>query len=75
MSAKVLTKAAAKDAKIELIEGGRGTQALHDVIVAMRAAAIDAARARIEKQVHLVIAKNIRAGIWKRLRSRFAIWR
>jgi large subunit ribosomal protein L4 len=38
MSAKVLTKAAAKEAKIDLIENGRGTQAVHDVVVAMRAA-------------------------------------
>ena len=38
MSAKVLTKAAAKEAKIDLIEDGRGTQAVHDSIVAMRAA-------------------------------------
>jgi len=38
MSAKVLTKAAAKEAKITLIENGRGTQAVHDVVVAMRAA-------------------------------------
>jgi len=38
VSAKVLTKAAAKEAKIALIEGGRGTQAVHDVVVAMRAA-------------------------------------
>jgi large subunit ribosomal protein L4 len=38
MSAKVLTADAAKDAKFTLIEGGRGTQALHDVVVAMRAA-------------------------------------
>ena len=38
MSAKVLTKAAAKEAKIEIIEGGRGTQAVHDAVVAMRAA-------------------------------------
>ncbi len=38
MSAKVLTPAAAKEAKLELIEGGRGSQALHDVVVAMRAA-------------------------------------
>ena len=38
MSAKVLTKAAAKEAKIALIENGRGTQAMHDVVVAMRAA-------------------------------------
>ena len=38
MSAKVLTKAAAKEAKIELIDDGRGSQAVHDVVVAMRAA-------------------------------------
>jgi large subunit ribosomal protein L4 len=38
MSAKVLTKTAAKEAKIEMIEGGRGTQAVHDAVVAMRAA-------------------------------------
>jgi large subunit ribosomal protein L4 len=38
MSAKVLTKAAAKEARIHLIENGRGSQALHEVIVAMRAA-------------------------------------
>src|SRR5439155_1322277 len=38
MSAKVLTKTAAKEAGIELIEDGRGTQAVHDTIVAMRAA-------------------------------------
>jgi large subunit ribosomal protein L4 len=38
MSAKVLTKAAAKEAKIDLIDDGRGTQAVHDVVVAMRAA-------------------------------------
>src|SRR6516162_11466853 len=38
MSARVLSKAAAKEAKIEIIENGRGSQALHEVIVAMRAA-------------------------------------
>ena len=38
MSAKALTKAAAKEAKINLIEGGKGTQALHETVVAMRAA-------------------------------------
>src|SRR6476620_10187702 len=38
MSAKVLTKAAAKEANIELVDGGRGSQAVHDVVVAMRAA-------------------------------------
>src|SRR4029078_9913771 len=38
MSAKVLSKAAAKEAKLDLIEDGRGTQAVHDAVVAMRAA-------------------------------------
>lgn len=38
MSAKVLTKAAAKEAKVALLEGHRGTQAVHESIVAMRAA-------------------------------------
>src|SRR5437016_203565 len=38
MSAKVLTKAAAKEAKLDIIEDGRGTQAVHDVVVAIRAA-------------------------------------
>src|SRR3982750_1389378 len=38
MAAKVLTADAAKDAKIALIEVCRGTQAVHDVVVAMRAA-------------------------------------
>src|ERR1700682_1783812 len=37
MSATVLTIAAAKEAKIEVIENGRGTQALHDTVVALRA--------------------------------------
>jgi large subunit ribosomal protein L4 len=37
MSARVLTIAAAKEAKINVIENGRGTQALHDVVVALRA--------------------------------------
>jgi large subunit ribosomal protein L4 len=38
MSAKVLTAAAAKEAKIEMVDGGRGTQALHEAVVSMRAA-------------------------------------
>src|ERR1700682_4460903 len=38
MSAKGLTKAAAKKAKIDIIEDGRGAQAVHDTVVAMRAA-------------------------------------
>src|SRR3984893_5473403 len=38
MSAKVLNKAAAKEAKIELIEDGRGSKGFPEVVVAMRAA-------------------------------------
>jgi large subunit ribosomal protein L4 len=38
MSAKVLTKAAAKEAQLDLIEDARGTQAVHEVVVAIRAA-------------------------------------
>jgi len=37
MSAKVLTKEAATEANLPLIENGRGTQAVHDVVVALRA--------------------------------------
>jgi large subunit ribosomal protein L4 len=37
MSATVLTVEAAKEARIAIIENGRGTQAVHDVVVAMRA--------------------------------------
>ena len=37
MSVTVLTIAAAREAKIDVIENGRGTQAVHDVVVAMRA--------------------------------------
>lgn len=37
MSATVLTVEAAKEANIALIENGRGTQAVHDVVVALRA--------------------------------------
>ncbi|HSH38483.1 MAG TPA: 50S ribosomal protein L4 [Chthoniobacterales bacterium] len=38
MAATILTADAARSANIALIEGGRGTQAVHDVVVAMRAA-------------------------------------
>jgi large subunit ribosomal protein L4 len=37
MSATVLTVAAAKKANLDLIENGKGTQAVHDVVVALRA--------------------------------------
>jgi large subunit ribosomal protein L4 len=38
MSAKILTIEAAKKANIDVIENGKYTQAVHDVVVAMRAA-------------------------------------
>jgi len=38
MSAKILTIDEAKKANFDLIENGKGTQAVHDVVVAMRAA-------------------------------------
>ena len=38
MSATILTIDAAKKANVDVIENGRGTQAVHDVVVAMRAA-------------------------------------
>ncbi len=38
MSAQVLTIEAAKGKKIALVEGGKGTQAVHDVVVALQAA-------------------------------------
>ena len=37
MSATVFTPEAAKDAKIDIIANGKGTQAVHDAVVAMRA--------------------------------------
>ena len=58
MSAKVLTKAAAKEAKIEIIENGRGTQAVHDAVVAMRAARRSgSANTKTKAQVDLSGAK------------------
>src|ERR1700753_3522045 len=38
MSATVLTAEAAKDAKIDITPNGKATQAVHDAVVAMRAA-------------------------------------
>src|SRR5271154_2317145 len=38
MSAKVLTIEEAKKANLTLIENGKGTQAVHDVVIALRAA-------------------------------------
>lgn len=58
MKAKVLTAAAAKDAKFVLVEGGRGTQAVHDAIVAMRAARRSgSANSKTKAEVNLSGAK------------------
>lgn len=79
MSAKVLTKAAAKDAKIELIENGRGTQAVQDAVVAMRAARRSgSANTKTKAQVDLSGSKPWRQKGTGRARAGYAssvIWR
>src|SRR3954471_18341783 len=79
MAAKVLTAAAAKDAKITLIEGGRGTQALHDAIVAMRAARRSgSANSKTKAEVNLSGAKPWRQKGTGRARAGYKsspIWR
>jgi large subunit ribosomal protein L4 len=79
MSAKVLSKAAAKEAKIDLIEDGRGTQAVHDTIVAMRAARRSgSANTRSKAEVDLSGAKPWRQKGTGRARAGYKsspIWR
>src|SRR5437667_2034484 len=79
MSAKVLTKAAAKEAKIDIIEDGRGTQAVHDVVVAMRAARRSgSANTKTKAQVDLSGAKPWRQKGTGRARAGYkssVIWR
>src|SRR6202163_3287826 len=79
MSAKVLTAEAAKEAKIELIENGRGTQALHDAVVAMRAARRSgSAHTKSEADVNLSGAKPWRQKGTGRARAGYkssVIWR
>lgn len=79
MSAKVLTIAAAKEAKFELIEGGRGTQALHDVVVAMRAARRSgSANSKTKAEVNFTGAKPWRQKGTGRARAGYKsspIWR
>ncbi|MDQ2867887.1 MAG: 50S ribosomal protein L4 [Verrucomicrobiota bacterium] len=79
MSAKVLTKAAAKDAKIVLVDGGRGTQAVHDVVVAMRAARRSgSANSKTKAEVNLSGAKPWRQKGTGRARAGYKsspIWR
>jgi large subunit ribosomal protein L4 len=79
MSAKVLTKAAAKEARIDLIEGGRGTQAVHDTVVAMRAARRSgSANTKTKAEVDLSGSKPWRQKGTGRARAGYAsspIWR
>src|SRR5947209_1198078 len=79
MSAKVLTKAAAKEAKIALIESGRGTQAVHDVVTAMRAARRSgSANTKSKAEVNLSGAKPWRQKGTGRARAGYKsspIWR
>jgi len=79
MSAKVLTADAAKEAKIDLLEGGRGTQALHETVVAMRAARRSAsANTKTKAEVNLSGAKPWRQKGTGRARAGYKsspIWR
>ena len=79
MSAKVLTKAAAKEAKIDLIENGRGTQAVQDAVVAMRAARRSgSANTKTKAQVDLSGSKPWRQKGTGRARAGYAsspLWR
>src|SRR6266550_56651 len=79
MSAKVLSKAAAKEAKIDLIEDGRGSQAVHDTVVAMRAARRSgSANSKTKAEVDLSGAKPWRQKGTGRARAGYKsspIWR
>src|SRR5450755_4992908 len=79
MSATVLTIAAAKEAKINVIENGRGTQAMHDAIVAMRAARRSgSANTKTKAEVDLSGAKPWRQKGTGRARAGYAsspVWR
>jgi large subunit ribosomal protein L4 len=79
MAAKVLSAAAAKDAKISLIDGGRGTQALHETVVAMRAARRSgSANTKTKAEVNLSGAKPWRQKGTGRARAGYKsspVWR
>ena len=79
MAAKVLTAEAAKEAKITLIENGRGTQALHETVVAMRAARRSgSANTKTKAEVNLSGAKPWRQKGTGRARAGYKsspIWR
>src|ERR671916_3009946 len=58
MAAQVLTADAARNANIALIDNGKGTQAVHDVVVAMRAARRSgSANSKTKAEVNLSGAK------------------
>jgi large subunit ribosomal protein L4 len=79
MAAKVLTAAAAKDAKISLLDGGRGTQALHETVVAMRPARRSgSANTKTKAEVNLSGAKPWRQKGTGRARAGYKsspVWR
>src|SRR3981189_2599849 len=79
MSAKVLSKAAAKEAKVDLLENGRGTQAVHDAVVAMRAARRSgSANTKTQAEVDLSGTKPWRQKGTGRARAGYAsspVWR
>src|SRR5438105_12401569 len=79
MTTKVLNKAAAKEAKIDMIEDGRGTKAMHDVVVAMRAARRSgSANTKSKAEVNLSGAKPWRQKGTGRARAGYKsspIWR
>lgn len=79
MSATVLTADAAREAKITLVEGGKGTQAVHDAIVAMRAARRSgSANTKTKAEVNLSGAKPWRQKGTGRARAGYKsspIWR
>src|SRR6187455_1235578 len=79
MSAKVLSKAAAKNAKMALIENGRGSQAMHDAVVAMRAARRSgSANTKTKAEVNLSGAKPWRQKGTGRARAGYKsspVWR
>jgi large subunit ribosomal protein L4 len=79
MAAKVLTAEAAKEAKIALIENGRGSQAMHEALVAMRAARRSgSANTKTKAEVNLSGAKPWRQKGTGRARAGYKsspIWR
>jgi large subunit ribosomal protein L4 len=73
MSAKVLTKADAEAAKLPIIEGDKGKQAVHDVVVAIQAARrMGTACTKTKREVNLTGAKPWRQKGTGRARAGYA---